>query len=189
MQQRYLVIVDLLDRGHTNFNIVFASSGDDATRQALVGLSDDIGEVNVLAEEFPYTNEPARGISGYFDRLFMEKRRGAGWTKHDISEQRLDAAAGNEAEGPTRTVSQWAQLAIDIQNASNMGGVSIAFRELVAWLHRQRGEGRGTAWVNTHPLVRLFADKIADLSGAYDSEAMRRAHVRVEAMRDGEGLN
>lgn len=61
------------------------------------------------------------------------------------------------------TLQRAAQMALDVQNASNLSGVIYSFADITAWM---RAELRlDTAAYNTHPICQLFADKIADLTG------------------------
>lgn len=49
--------------------------------------------------------------------------------------------------------------------------------------HRQ---GRGTAWVNTHPVVTLFLDKLADLNGNWlQCPQIGRAYDEVREIAAG----
>lgn len=64
------------------------------------------------------------------------------------------------------TIQQAAQIALDVQNAVNLSGVVRSFAEATqaVWDEAHKN-GKGTEWVNTHPIVLLFVDKLADLSG------------------------
>lgn len=57
--------------------------------------------------------------------------------------------------------------ALTAQDASNLSGVahslSAVLTELI-WPMAQRLQ-KGTAWVNAHPLVTLYLDKLTDLNG------------------------
>lgn len=56
--------------------------------------------------------------------------------------------------------------AITVQDACNLSDVvkSFALAMDVLWAEaRERGEG--TAWINRHPIVTLFIDKLASLNG------------------------
>jgi hypothetical protein len=58
------------------------------------------------------------------------------------------------------------QEAFDIQNACNLGGLIHDFpRVLTAVQGEAHARGQGTAYVNTHPIVRLWLDKLCDLAG------------------------
>lgn len=64
------------------------------------------------------------------------------------------------------TIQQAAQQALDIQNASNLSGVAITLSETLTetiWPEALR-IGRGTEWVNQHPIVTLFLDKLNSLN-------------------------
>jgi hypothetical protein len=62
-----------------------------------------------------------------------------------------------------------AQQALDVQDACNLSGVVHAFSRAMTelWDEAHR-TGQGTEWVNTHPIVTLFIDKLASLN-RYDS--------------------
>lgn len=53
-----------------------------------------------------------------------------------------------------------------------------------------RVQGRDAAWVNQHPIVRLYAEQLAWLSGAggtLDPEAYARAQIACQAAAAGRG--
>jgi hypothetical protein len=64
------------------------------------------------------------------------------------------------------TYREAARTAIAVQDAVNLSGVVHSFADAVSAIwdeaHRQ---GHGTEWVNTHPVVTLFFDRLADLNG------------------------
>jgi hypothetical protein len=64
------------------------------------------------------------------------------------------------------TMKDAAQLAIDIQGASNLSGVVHSFSRVmtVLWAEANR-QGKGTDWVNRHPIAVLLADKVRSLTG------------------------
>lgn len=67
-----------------------------------------------------------------------------------------------------RTYPEAAQTAMDIQDASNISGVINTLHEIVMetlWPEARR-RGAETKWVNTHPIIHLFAYKIMALNGA-----------------------
>lgn len=65
-----------------------------------------------------------------------------------------------------RSEAQLIQEAIDVQDACNLSGVVHSFSRAMSRLwdiaHEQ---GKGTDWVNTHRVARLYADKIKSLTG------------------------
>ena len=65
------------------------------------------------------------------------------------------------------TYQQLAQQTLDVQDACNLSGVVHSFSRAmdVLWAEARDGEGRGTEWINTHPIVTLFIDKLASLNG------------------------
>jgi cobalamin biosynthesis protein CobT len=65
------------------------------------------------------------------------------------------------------TLQQAAQQALDCQDACNLSGVLDSFHRIVMevlW-PEARKQNRGTDFVNTHPIVYLFLDKLASLNG------------------------
>jgi hypothetical protein len=67
------------------------------------------------------------------------------------------------------TYQETAQQALDVQDACNLSGVVHAFSRAmtVIWSEADK-QHKGTEWVNTHPIVTLFIDKLASLN-RYDS--------------------
>jgi hypothetical protein len=60
-----------------------------------------------------------------------------------------------------------AQVALDVQDASNLSGVvkSFAGGVMDALWEQARSTGQGTAWINKHPICYLFGYKIMSLNG------------------------
>jgi hypothetical protein len=67
----------------------------------------------------------------------------------------------------TLSIQQAAQLALEVQDACNLSGVAYAFAEKVlpAIWNESRQQNKGTDFVNSHPIVTLFLDKLASLNG------------------------
>lgn len=85
-----------------------------------------------------------------------------------------------------------AQLAIEVQDAVNLSGVVHTFAEVMSVLSDYAFENNlGTEWKNTHPIVTLFIDKLADLNrfphdGAEMMEKYHQAYVEVKRIaREG----
>jgi hypothetical protein len=86
------------------------------------------------------------------------------------------------------TLQEAAQTALDAQNACNLSGVLASFHHVVidALWPEARRLGKGTEWVNQHPICTLFLDKLTDLnrrgdfSSAY-TEVKRLANAEVPA--------
>lgn len=69
-----------------------------------------------------------------------------------------------------RTMQQAAQCALDVQDACNLSGVLTAFKDIVhdtLWPEAKQ-LGKGTAWVNQHPICTLFLYKLMALNGHED---------------------
>ena len=55
------------------------------------------------------------------------------------------------------------------QNACNLSGVVLSFARAIEDLNRQ---GKGTDWINNHPICRLYAEQIMHLTNGREySEA------------------
>jgi len=83
-----------------------------------------------------------------------------------------------------------AQTALDVQNGCNLSGVLTSFHRIVQdvlWPEARR-QGKGTRWVNEHPIVVLFVDKLSSLSRHQFNETniYSRACEHVEALARGE---
>jgi hypothetical protein len=73
------------------------------------------------------------------------------------------------------------QIALGIQNACNLSGVVFTFARIMERLCEEASDnGHGTEWKNTHPIVQLFADKLADLARIRDFETYYAAHTTVQ---------
>ena len=66
-----------------------------------------------------------------------------------------------------RTEQELIKEAIMVQDACNLSGVVHSFSRAMQELWRLAREsgGKGTDWVNTHKVCRLYADKIKSLTG------------------------
>ncbi len=58
--------------------------------------------------------------------------------------------------------------AVDVQDACNLSGVVNSFSSVLSkiWEECRKVDGRGTMWVNEHPISILYSSKIASLSGS-----------------------
>lgn len=89
------------------------------------------------------------------------------------------------------TLQDAANRALNAQDAVNLSGVVHTFSEVLTealWPEAHR-LSLGTAWVNTHPITRLFVAKLTELSGleaAYslNIEAEYAACLRLAAAHD-----
>jgi hypothetical protein len=67
------------------------------------------------------------------------------------------------------TIQQAARTALECQDACNLSGVLASFKEIVhevIWPEARR-LGKGTEWVNRHPICVLFLSKLGSLNGGY----------------------
>lgn len=66
----------------------------------------------------------------------------------------------------TKTEQELIKEAIDVQMACNLSGIVHSFSRAMADLWEiAREKGKGTDFVNTHRVARLYASKIQSLSG------------------------
>lgn len=64
------------------------------------------------------------------------------------------------------TYQEAAQWALDCQDACNLSGVAHSLSRAVAAIWDEANKtGKGTDWVNTHPIVALYLSKLCDLNG------------------------
>jgi hypothetical protein len=74
--------------------------------------------------------------------------------------------------------------AIFVQSACNLSGVVHSFHETMNRIWDEAiANGKGTDWVNKHPICRLYAEQIAHLSGAgvpHDYESWEEATNECE---------
>jgi hypothetical protein len=69
------------------------------------------------------------------------------------------------------------QRALDVQDACNLSGVVNSFSSALSkiWEECRKVDGRGTKWVNEHPISILYSSKIASLSGSEVSARFSRS--------------
>jgi hypothetical protein len=88
------------------------------------------------------------------------------------------------------TIQQAAKTALECQDACNLSGVLASFKEIVhevIWPEARR-LGKGTEWVNTHPIVTLFLSKLWSLNRGYYEYDYPRASETCERLARGESL-
>lgn len=76
--------------------------------------------------------------------------------------------------------------ALLVQDACNLSGVAHGFSKAMEQLWDvAREEGKGTDWVNTHPISVVWADKIQSLttSGSHD---VMQAYGAVQKLSEGD---
>ncbi len=72
--------------------------------------------------------------------------------------------------------------ALMVQSACNLSGVVHSFSEILSRLVEEaQKEGKGTDWVNTHPICVLFAEQIKHLTGSEYFEAYKACEGWVES--------
>jgi hypothetical protein len=86
------------------------------------------------------------------------------------------------------TLQTAAQIALDCQNAVNLSGVLASMKEIVhevIWPEARR-LGKGTDYVNTHPIVTLFLSKLCSLNrGDFHCDYLHASDA-CEALARGE---
>ena len=95
------------------------------------------------------------------------------------------AESQNNKELPTKLDYQ---NAIYVQSACNLSGVVHSLSEVLPRIWNEaRTSGGGTANVNEHPIVRLYAEQITHLSRGLDYfDASARVDRAIEAMEQHE---
>jgi hypothetical protein len=85
-------------------------------------------------------------------------------------------------------ISVLAQQALDVQDACNLSGVVHGYSRALTELRKHAdAAGRGTDWINRHPIAVLWADKIAHLTGTqFNSDRVSDSYNRVHAMIGGQ---
>jgi hypothetical protein len=82
----------------------------------------------------------------------------------------------------TRTIAEEAQTALDVQNAVNLSGVVHSLSRTMSTLWNEANRiGEGTEWVNSHPIVRLYLDKLQSLAGSPSDLSHDYEHVKALA--------
>ena len=72
--------------------------------------------------------------------------------------------------------------ALTVQSASNLSGVVHSFSEILTRLVKEAQEqGKGTDWINTHPICVLFAEQIAHLTKKDYFEAYKVCSEQVKS--------
>ena len=73
--------------------------------------------------------------------------------------------------------------AIQVQDACNLSALVHSMDETMSDLWAMaRALGKGTDWVNNHPICRLYASKIAHLTGMFASANTLAVHAEAEEL-------
>ncbi len=84
------------------------------------------------------------------------------------------------------------QDAIHVQSGCNLSGIVHSLSRVMSRIWAEaHATGKGTAWVNRHPIARLYAEQIAYLSGAggtLDGETYAHAYDVCEKAAKGETI-
>jgi hypothetical protein len=73
--------------------------------------------------------------------------------------------------------------AIQVQDACNLSGVAHSFSRILDSIWEEaRSLGKGTEYVNTHPVCKMFADKITDLARVREFSAFNEAMSECEKL-------
>jgi hypothetical protein len=86
-------------------------------------------------------------------------------------------------------IQEAAQAALDCQDACNLSGVLASFKEIVhevLWEEARR-IGKGTAWVNQHPICTLFLNKLSSLNSS-DCFCSQATSAYAKALRQVEEI-
>ena len=88
----------------------------------------------------------------------------------------------------TLTIQQAARVVLDCQDACNLSGVLASFKEIVhetLWPEARR-LGKGTEWINQHPICTLFLSKLGSLNRGYFECDYPPANDACERLARGE---
>lgn len=85
------------------------------------------------------------------------------------------------------SIKQAAKTALEIQDACNLSGVVISFVQAMEIICKSE-RNTGTDWKNNHPIAKMFASKIHDLSGMglSDNHAFAEAYDLCKKLADGD---
>jgi len=86
-----------------------------------------------------------------------------------------------------KTIQQAALSALEVQNACNLTGVLHSYSNAMKIVREESHRlGKGTDWINNHPISRLYADKVASLSGTqnWDTAEANEAYADVESLAE-----
>ena len=90
-----------------------------------------------------------------------------------------------------RTIQELAQQAIDVQNACNLLGVLHGMVTMMGELreHLEKEGNFSTDKLNRHPIVQVWADKVASLANVqgYSNHALD-AHVNVDILANSQEI-
>ncbi len=89
-----------------------------------------------------------------------------------------------------RTIQELAKESLDVQNACNASGVVHAMSRMMTDLWEiAREKGKGTDWVNQHPIVIVYLDKLASLADCqeYNSKVFK-AFDQVSDLAEGKEI-
>ena len=93
---------------------------------------------------------------------------------------------------PALTLQQAAQKAIDMQDACNLSGLVNDFPRITHAIWEEANRlGKGTEFVNTHPIVILVLDKLCDLArmdhfSGRSMEIFGKAYEECKKLANGE---
>jgi len=80
----------------------------------------------------------------------------------------------------------WAQQALDVQDACNLSGVVFAMARMMEDLCAIGREiNQGTSWRNSHPITRLFVDKLNSLACTNVNTVCVQAYDNCEKLAKG----
>lgn len=86
-----------------------------------------------------------------------------------------------------KTIQEVAKEAIQVQDACNLSGVVHSFSRAMETIWSEaRLQNHGTEWVNTHPIVTLYIDKLASLNNYRHDFTILQMYSKVEAIAESE---
>ena len=87
------------------------------------------------------------------------------------------------------TIQQAAQSTLDVQSACNASGVVFGLSKAMdAICDESNRRGKGTDWKNKHPILYLYVNKLADMTGQndLDIDAYGKAHDLCARIAEGQ---
>lgn len=82
--------------------------------------------------------------------------------------------------------SDW-ERALLVQDACNLSGVVHSFSLMLTKLWDEAHElGRGTEWVNRHPISVLYSNKIAQLSGSEIGSVFEESYYKAKDITEND---
>jgi len=81
------------------------------------------------------------------------------------------------------------EAALFVQDACNLSGVIHSWSEIVSRIWKEADKlGKGTDWVNRHPINILFASKVASLTDCERTFEFSKAYAYCEKRKENDQM-